>query len=109
MIGDHIKHLREARGLSLTELAERADVAKSYLSAIERKLQGNPSIDVLTRIASVLGVSVQTLILEQPENSETLDEDWVNLAREAMKSGVTKEQFREYLEFQRWRVRHEGE
>lgn len=106
MIGERIQQLRQARGLSLSELADKSGVAKSYLSAIERSLQGNPSISVIERLADVLQVSVQALLL--PSNADTddadVDPEWIDLAREAMSSGITKEQFREYLEFQRWRI-----
>ena len=36
MIGKNILRIRKGRALSLTELAERANIAKSYLSNIER-------------------------------------------------------------------------
>lgn len=106
MIGQRIQELRMARGLSLSELAERSGVAKSYLSAIERSLQDNPSIHVLERLAAVLHVPVQQLLLSHDvtQNSGFLDVEWVHLAREAMTSGVTKSQFREYLAFQQWRL-----
>lgn len=42
MIGERIKRLRLQKGISLTELAEKAGVAKSYISSIERNLQKNP-------------------------------------------------------------------
>ncbi|MBD2798676.1 helix-turn-helix transcriptional regulator, partial [Xenorhabdus sp. 18] len=47
MIGERIKRLRLQKGISLTELAEKAGVAKSYISSIERNLQKNPSIQFL--------------------------------------------------------------
>nr|WP_308113469.1 helix-turn-helix transcriptional regulator [Alicyclobacillus tolerans] len=62
MIGQRIRELRKEKHMSLSELAKRADVAKSYLSTIERQIQGNPSIQVVTRIADVLEVPVQTLV-----------------------------------------------
>ncbi|HJV18196.1 MAG TPA: anti-repressor SinI family protein, partial [Bacillales bacterium] len=37
-------------------------------------------------------------------NIEDLDNDWMNIVKEAMLSGVSKEQFREFLEFNKWRV-----
>ena len=49
MIGERIKRLRLQKGISLTELAEKAGVAKSYISSIERNLQKNPSIQFLER------------------------------------------------------------
>lgn len=88
--------------MSLSELAEKAGVAKSYLSSLERNLQTNPSIQFLEKIASVLNIPVERLILDEPKK-ETIDSDWVGLVREAMDSGITKEQFKEFLEFNKWR------
>ncbi|PLR81346.1 transcriptional regulator [Bacillus canaveralius] len=103
MIGDRVKKIRQEKKMSLSELADQAGVAKSYLSSLERNLQRNPSIQFLEKISSVLGVPVDTLINEQP-NKEQLDSDWMNLVKEAMNSGVTKDQFREFLEFNKWRI-----
>ncbi|WP_203288057.1 helix-turn-helix domain-containing protein [Metabacillus sp. cB07] len=110
MIGERIRKYRKERGLSLSELADRAGVAKSYLSSIERNLQSNPSVQFLEKVSSVLGVSMNTLILEdQSTNTKqaNLDHDWANLVKEAMDSGVTKDQFREFLEFNRWKMNQE--
>lgn len=106
MIGKRIQQLRMEKGLSLSELAERAGVAKSYLSSIERDIQANPSIHFLEKIASVLQVDIQTLLRpkdqKHPDRSD-LDQEWLDLAHEAMMSGISKEQFREFLEFSKWR------
>ncbi len=109
MIGQRIKQLREERGISLSELAHQAGVAKSYLSAIERLIQINPSIQVIEKIAAVLEVPVQTLILSSEQNDDALqaDPEWIALAKEAMESGISKEQFREFLQYQQWRSRHQ--
>lgn len=104
LIGEKIKNLRQNKKMSLSELAERAGVAKSYLSSIERNLQTNPSIQFIEKISKVLNVSVNDLI--QDDNSEqidNLDNEWLKIVQEAMNSGVTKEQFKEYLEFNKWR------
>lgn len=104
MIGERVKKYRLDKGLSLSELADRAGVAKSYLSSIERNIQSNPSIQFLEKIADVLDISVETLLVNDNHLPEDLDSDWENLVREAMESGVTKEQFREFLEFNKWRM-----
>ncbi|MGG4490071.1 helix-turn-helix domain-containing protein [Metabacillus idriensis] len=107
MIGERIRKYRKERGLSLSELADRAGVAKSYLSSIERNLQSNPSVQFLEKVSSVLGVSMNTLILEEAiyeTKKDNLDNEWANLVKEAMNSGVTKDQFREFLEFNRWKM-----
>ncbi|WP_226526490.1 helix-turn-helix domain-containing protein [Metabacillus niabensis] len=110
MIGPRIKKYRTQKNLSLSELAERAGVAKSYLSSIERNLQSNPSVQFLEKVSSVLGVSVNTLLNEQNETDpEELDLEWTKLVQDAMKSGVSKEQFREFLEFNKWRLQNEND
>lgn len=104
LIGEKIKQLRKERQISLSELAEQAGVAKSYLSSIERNLQSNPSIQFVEKISQVLGVSTKDLINESNSITEAeLDSEWMNIVREAMESGVSKEQFKEYLEFNKWR------
>ncbi|MGD6832406.1 helix-turn-helix domain-containing protein [Sutcliffiella halmapala] len=109
MIGERIKKYREQRKLSMSELADRAGVAKSYLSSIERNLQSNPSVQFLEKVSSVLGVSVNTLLHDDNEESqkENLDREWATLVREAMDSGVTKDQFKEFLEFNKWKIKQE--
>lgn len=103
MIGDRVKKLRLEKKMSLSELADHAGVAKSYLSSLERNLQRNPSIQFLEKIAAVLNVPVDHLIHEQV-NQEELDNDWMNLVKEAMNSGVSKDQFKEFLEFNKWKI-----
>ncbi|MBY0098300.1 helix-turn-helix domain-containing protein [Mesobacillus maritimus] len=105
MIGERVKKLRQERKMSLSELAEQAGVAKSYLSSLERNLQTNPSIQFLEKIASVLKVPIDRLIHDESEiGNQTVDSDWVDLVREAMDSGISKEQFKEFLEFNKWRT-----
>ncbi|RDW15655.1 helix-turn-helix domain-containing protein [Oceanobacillus chungangensis] len=109
MIGEKIKKLRQDKKLSISELAERAGVAKSYLSSIERNLQSNPSIQFIEKISSVLGVSVNDLIKDMNSTDPAdLDDEWLKIVKDAMESGVTKEQFKEYLEFNKWRKNHDN-
>lgn len=109
MIGKNIYEIRKRRGLTLTELAERAGIAKSYLSNIERNLNQNPSINVIEKISNVLQVDLKTLLSfdtsAQAENS-TLDSDWIELAKELKDSGLDKADIEEYktlIEFIKWR------
>ncbi|WP_338751795.1 helix-turn-helix domain-containing protein [Bacillus sp. FJAT-52991] len=105
-IGKRIRTLRMERGLSLTELANRAGVAKSYISSVEREIQLNPSIQFLSKISSVLNVSVEKLINDNNDSTELVDSEWLALAKEAMESGISKEQFKQFLEFQKWQKTH---
>lgn len=103
-IGSRIKQLRTDRGLSLTELAEKAGVAKSYLSNIERQVQSNPSMLFLQKISRVFRIEVESLVTGT-DTLQPLDPEWMLLAKEAAAWGATKEEFRtfiDYIKFQRW-------
>ena len=106
MIGQRIKKYRLQNEMTLSELAEKAGIAKSYLSSIERNIQSNPSISFLEKIASVLQVNVHALLEDEKDrtNPDELDSEWEKLVLEAMNSGVTKEEFREFLEFNKWKL-----
>ena len=104
MIGQRIREYRMEKKMSLSELAERAGIAKSYLSSIERNIQSNPSIQFLEKISSVLDIPVNSLLQGDSSESEDLDRDWEALVREAMDSGISKDEFREFLEFTKWKM-----
>lgn len=57
VIGKNIREIREEKGLSLTQTAERAGLAKSALSKIETG-RSSPPIATLLRIAKVLNVPI---------------------------------------------------
>jgi transcriptional regulator with XRE-family HTH domain len=57
-----MKALREAQGMTLTELAESCGLSKGYLSTIEGGAGANPTLDVLTKIATALDVTVGELV-----------------------------------------------
>ena len=61
VVADNVRHLRDRRGLSLTELAQRAGIGKSTLSMLEGG-KANPSIETLWAIASALGVPFSHII-----------------------------------------------
>ncbi|WP_368655173.1 helix-turn-helix domain-containing protein [Ornithinibacillus sp. 4-3] len=108
MIGEKIKKLRKEKKMSISELAEKANVAKSYLSSIERNIQSNPSIQFIEKVSNVLGVPANELLrVNGISDVEELDDEWLQIVQEAMDSGVTKEQFKEFLEFNRWRNNQE--
>jgi transcriptional regulator with XRE-family HTH domain len=64
VIGSRIKAMRLARRLSLTELARRAGVSKSFVSQVERG-QANPSVETIRDIALALEVPLFSLFLEE--------------------------------------------
>lgn len=63
-IGQRIKRLRTAKGLTVQELAKRAGISPGYLSEVERGLSA-VSVDKLTQIAEGLGIGVDVLLGEE--------------------------------------------
>jgi len=108
MIEKKLKELRERKGYSITELAKLAKVSKSYLSQIERGLQKNPSLNFLYKIAIPLETSIESLLNEEKHSNFVildLDEEWKILITRAIKEGLRKDDFKDYLtflKFQAW-------
>ncbi len=63
LLAASLRRERERAGLSATELAKRAGLAKSTLSQLEGGI-GNPSLETLWSLATTLGVQVSRLIGE---------------------------------------------
>jgi transcriptional regulator with XRE-family HTH domain len=61
-IGLRIRSMRAELGLSLTELAEKARVSKSYLSTVENGTGSRPGAAVLHRLAEALGVTLADVL-----------------------------------------------
>ncbi len=57
----NLRHFRQTQGLSQEELAHRADIDRTYISSLERGIY-SPSIEVLDRIATALGIKPEELI-----------------------------------------------
>lgn len=57
----NLKKLRQAKRMSQEELAHRAGIDRTYISSLERCIY-SPSIEVLDRLASVLGVEPGDLL-----------------------------------------------
>jgi transcriptional regulator with XRE-family HTH domain len=57
----NLRRYRALRGLSSSDVAQRSQVARATLSALEAG-RGNPTLDTLSAIAGVLGVGVAELI-----------------------------------------------
>jgi|GEM_PF-3576544 len=60
LLGQHIRQLRKARNMSLKQLAGEAGCSESMLSKVENG-KGNPSLNILHRIAKALGANMGSL------------------------------------------------
>jgi transcriptional regulator with XRE-family HTH domain len=65
----NLRKLRQAQGLSQEELAHQAQIDRTYISALERSIY-SAGIDVVERLARVLGVEAADLLRRQPPASE---------------------------------------
>jgi transcriptional regulator with XRE-family HTH domain/quercetin dioxygenase-like cupin family protein len=68
--GQRLRQAREARGISLRELARRLNVSPGHVSQIERDIAA-PSISLLYSIVTELGVSMDALFDDSPTDSAT--------------------------------------
>lgn len=111
MIGEKIQNIRQRRGMTLSELAERATISKSYLSNIERNINQNPSIQIVEKIATVLDVDFRMLIGIKSVAEELPENEWLDFINELKQSGVGIEQLKEYktvIEFVHWQNEHKN-
>jgi transcriptional regulator with XRE-family HTH domain len=81
LVGGRLREARQARGLTLDDVARQAGVTKSFISAVERG-ETSPSIGSLYRICEVLAVSIAALF-------ETAPEPESNVVRRADVRGVS--------------------
>lgn len=58
-----VHETRIERGLSMTELADRAGLSRAMISFVERDIR-NPTLETLLRISTVLKVELADLIRE---------------------------------------------
>jgi transcriptional regulator with XRE-family HTH domain len=65
-----VKEVSKAQGVSITKLAELVGITQPNMSNIANG-KTSPSLDLLERIATALGVSVPELFAPQPTNTIT--------------------------------------
>jgi transcriptional regulator with XRE-family HTH domain len=71
LLAQSVRAHRESRGFSLGTLSQRAGISKTSLSKIEAG-QGNPSLEVLNRIANALNVPVGALFGEEKHSQVSI-------------------------------------
>ena len=65
-LGKKIKQMRNQKGLTQEELADRCELTKGYISQLENNLN-SPSIATLTDILSALGSNLSEFFKEEQE------------------------------------------
>jgi transcriptional regulator with XRE-family HTH domain len=60
-LGEVVRELREAKNFTQAQLAERANIAVSYVVVLEAGRAGRTTSSILVRLAKALGVPVKRL------------------------------------------------
>jgi transcriptional regulator with XRE-family HTH domain len=83
-VGKRIKIVRQRSGLTQDQLAEQVGLSSKYISGIERGVE-NPTMDILLRVAKILGVEPYDLFLfgESEESEKALRKGIEKMVREA--------------------------
>ena len=68
-LGKAIKLCRVQRDLTLTELAKKADISKSYLSLVERGMR-DPTFSTIESLATALEVPISILVFLAADGKE---------------------------------------
>lgn len=68
-LGERVKSVREARGLSRRTVAQQADVSYAFVQQLETGVRPDPGARKLKSIAGVLGVTVDELLGDASELS----------------------------------------
>lgn len=85
-VGKTIRSLRDERGLTVRQLAQKANVTYSHLSKIEN-CKVEPTLDILDRVSFAMGVSLTEIVIKTDldkkfqEQSEILFKDLQPLFR----------------------------
>jgi len=61
VFAENIRKFRQERGLSQEELAEEAELHRTYVGSVERG-ERNVSIDNMERLANALGVKLREML-----------------------------------------------
>ncbi len=67
--GDKLRAVRERKGITLKEVAQKVQVSESLVSQIERN-KVSPSIDTLLTLASVLEIDLEYLFRDYKKNKQ---------------------------------------
>jgi transcriptional regulator with XRE-family HTH domain len=89
LLGRRLRALRKLRDLTQEELGERARVSGKFVGLIERGV-GNPTLEVLARLAEALRVSLSDLLRFEEGRPE-------GHVRNAARAFVAQERVAEYL------------
>jgi XRE family transcriptional regulator of biofilm formation len=88
-LADQLRKYRRIQGLSMAELARRAQVSRGYISQLEKNGDcPHPSVDILYRIAFALGTSVGELLEKKVMKT---DDELTDIPEELRKFAIAEQ------------------
>lgn len=88
MLNRTIKQARKAAGLSQMELAAKSGISQTYISDLETGHQCNPTLAVVRRLQSALGVSLHFPVARSGQDRRSGMERRASLRRRAARQAV---------------------
>ena len=92
-IAARLQELRFKKRSSLQQVADAVGISKTHVWELERGRTGNPSLEVLTKLANYFDITIRALVGEEPESFA--DERLVRMFRQA---GELSERDRDILD-----------
>lgn len=65
--GQRVHDLRVASKFSLQQVADQVGLSKAHVWNLEKEVSGNPSIEVVTKLADLFKVRIADLVGENPD------------------------------------------
>lgn len=75
-VGELIKKVRKEKGMTQKQLADKAEISFSMISKLESGERKNPTNEILTKLASALGVSKAELVDDKAKIFAEWDEKY---------------------------------
>jgi transcriptional regulator with XRE-family HTH domain len=97
ILGEKIYKERKRLKLTLEQLAEKSGSSKSYIWELENRPVVRPSADKLSKIADVLGVTVEFLVDDSKQELTTSDTDRVFFRRISQLNEEKRSQLEKFL------------
>lgn len=104
MIGDRIRTIRVQKRMTLSNLAEKANVTKSYLSNIERSISTNPTIEFVEKVALALNMKPESLLGWEKDEISSLENSFSNVKKYLLTMGDEQLiELKDYIDFILWK------
>ncbi len=94
-LGARLKELRLNKGVSLQAVADAVDASKPHIWELERGTTKNPSLELISKLASYFGVTVDYLA---GTGAKEEDAEYLAFARDAEEKGFSVNDLKKMLE-----------